>query len=447
MPNRTSYICKSYIFIAMAMTMMLLSACKRDVSWVDFGGNSSSPFRVYGYGERSIADAASADCYLPDGTPLVQYRADSSGVQADEVGMNNGPHRVSSTTSTNIAQQLLGLSQSSKVVELSGTYRSVDAHGDSITLSGKVLLPKGKEIKRLILISHYTIGSNVEAPSNSFPLEGILVKDGYGLIVPDYIGYGVTADKIHPYLMMDLTARNVLDMYRAVLPYLKEKDVPIANEDIYLMGYSQGGATTMAVERLIETEYPDVKIRRVFAGGGPYDVKTTYERFVTTNIAGYPVAVPLVVQGMVKGMGLRDSLMNDLMQPTIVNHLDEWINSKRYSTSQINAMIDSHVTSDLLTKDGMDQTSPAVAELYKAMATNSIVRYNWTPKAPVYMMHSIDDETVPYENAAQAHAKWASANIQVNFGHYGGHVATALQFILSVQNLLREEEREIQSYE
>lgn len=418
-----------------ALCTLLLTGCRDSREWVNFG--DSATFRVYAQGERDVREALSSDCYLPDGLPLYAY--------PDSAAVAQGPHRTSSTSSTNIVQQLLGQTQSARVVELSGTYRSIDVDGDSVWLSGKLMLPKDKPIKRLILVSHYTIGSNLEAPSNTFSLEGILVRDGYALIIPDYIGYGVTADRIHPYLMMNLTAHNVLDMYRAVVPYLEHIDRLPEHHDIYLMGYSQGGATTMAVERLIETEHPDIRIRRVFAGGGPYDVKATYDRFVETGVAGYPVAVPLVIQGMVTGMKL-DVDLHEVMRPHIADHLDEWINSKHYTTSQINSMLGTHRTAELLSEQSMNRTGREVAELYKAMATNSIINYNWGPRAPVYIMHSIDDETVPYDNAARARDKWSQANIKFNFGHYGGHVATALQFILSVQNLLRDEEDEIDFY-
>ena len=314
------------------------------------------------------------------------------------------------------------------------------------------MLPKGKRPKRMILVSHYTVCSNAEAPSNCFSLEGVLVKLGYGLIIPDYMGYGVTANEVHPYLVMDLTARNVLDMYLAVRPWLKAVNMEPENDDIYLMGYSQGGATTMAVEHLIETEYcfpedPEyVKIHRVFAGGGPYDVKATYERFVTTDVSGYPVAVPLVLQGMIKGNNLNIQ-MEDIMQDWLYEKMDDWINSKLYTSAQINKLINTKVTHELLTEEGMNQTSDKVAELYKAMTMNSITSYNWIPEASIYIMHSMDDETVPYTNAANAKSKWTDANIIYNFGHYGSHVQCALRFIYTVQTLLENEEKEIKKYE
>jgi hypothetical protein len=208
----------------------------------------------------------------------------------------------------------------------------------------------------------------------------------------------------------------------------------------------------MAVEYLIENDYSlgegpdDVKIHRVFAGGGPYDVQATYERFVNTDTAGYPVAVPLVLQGMILGNDLQIR-MTDLMQPWLYRHMDDWINSKRYTSAQINSYIGTKVTHKLLTSEAMDQKSENVAELYKAMTLNSITSYNWIPEASVYIMHSMDDETVPYTNASNAKSKWKAANITYNFGHYGGHVQTCLRFIYSVQALLEQEEEERRKYD
>ena len=127
--------------------------------------------------------------------------------------------------------------------------------------------------------------------------------------------------------------------------------------------------------------------------------------------------------------------------------IDEWINSKRYTSAQINALINTKKTHELLTDEAMDQVSDNVAELYKAMTANSILTYSWQPEAAVYMMHSMDDEVVPYTNATNAKAKWRDANIEYNFGHYGNHVLTALRFITSVQVLLDREEKERSEYE
>ena len=432
--------------IYLLLATFVLNACKwGDYYVVNFDEVpviDSTMFRVTSKRLTDLNGGIPADCYLPGGERVNDW-------QGDEHDGARQPKRTSGTTVAGFASAILNQMNSSSVVELSGIYTSLDENYDPIVLSGKVLLPANGKFKRYILVSHYTIGSNKEAPSNCFPLEGLLCSMGYAVICPDYIGYGITADKVHPYLVMDLTATNVVDMYIAVRKYFDAAGLHPEYDDIYLMGYSQGGATTMAVEYWIEefiNQYPiedigEIKIRRVFAGGGPYDIKSTYDRFVQTNCADYPVAVPLVLQGMIAGNGL-DLKMETIMQKWLCDNIDEWVNSKKYTTAEMNALIGTKVTSKMLTPTGMDVQSKEVSELYKAMVQNSVVSYAWQPQAPVYILHSMDDETVTYLNATNAKQRWATANIEYNFGHYGGHVNTCIRFILTVKSLLEQDLKE-----
>jgi len=420
------------------------------VNFSEIPAAGSLKFQVIGQNERDLSEGLPSNCYLPDGTPVNEWTGGND--QPSEESDMPGPRRTNSVTGAGILQELLKYGNQNQIIEVVGTYPSIDFEGNPITLSGKVMLPKNGNPKRMIIVSHYTVCSNAEAPSNCFSLEGVLVKSGYGLIIPDYIGYGVTSKEVHPYLVMDVTAHNVVDMYLAVKPWLESVGRSADDPSVDLVGYSQGGATTMAVQYLIESEYSDaddinyIMLHRVFAGGGPYDIQATYERFVTTDTAGYPVAVPLVLQGMIKGNKLNMQL-EDMMQPWLCEHMEDWINSKRFTSAQINKLIGTKVTHNLLTPEAMEQTSEKVAELYKAMTLNSIIAYDWIPKASVYMMHSMDDETVPYTNATHARSHWKEANITYNFGHYGGHVLTCLRFIYTVQELLANEEAERRKYE
>lgn len=406
------------------------SCTKEEVRWVDFTSASQASkdfFNVYMQKVDNLSeDGIPADCYLPGGVPFSEYEDDSE--------------TKATTISPNVFfQKLIGANSGGRVTELAGTYRSIDTNGDEIMLSGKVILPSDGKFERYMLVSHYTVGSNVEAPSNCFSIEGVFATMGYCVIVPDYLGYGVTSHLVHPYLAMDLTARNALDMYLAVKPFLEACGVAPEYDDIIVMGFSQGGANTMAVQRLIETSYKDeIGIRRVFAGGGPYDVTATYDSFVTTNHAAYPCAVPLVVQGMQVGAGLSLT-MESFATPLVYENLDEWFNSKRYTTREMNELLGTHTTSDLISPAGLDRTSYEVAELYMAMNANSIIKTGWTPKAPVYMLHSMDDDTVDFINAMHAKSTWEDANIVYNFGHYGNHTKCYLRFISTISTILTEE--------
>ena len=58
---------------------------------------------------------------------------------------------------------------------------------------------------------------------------------------------------------------------------------------------------------------------------------------------------------------------------------------------EINAMLNASAVSDLMTDEGRDKSSPQTAKLYRTLMWNSILLF--TPRAPVYIFHSMDDNT------------------------------------------------------
>ena len=175
-------------YILFLLIGVLLSGCQfRDDEVVDFANIEAAKglkFRVIGQHETDLSEGLPYNCYLPDGTPANEYTEES----AESNDAARSIRRTTGTTGAGILQELLKWGNQNKIIEIVGTYPSIDVDGNPITLSGKVMLPKNGNPKRMILVSHYTVCSNAEAPSNCFSLEGMLVKDGYGLIIPDYLG-------------------------------------------------------------------------------------------------------------------------------------------------------------------------------------------------------------------------------------------------------------------
>ena len=101
-------------------------------------------------------------------------------------------------------------SAKSSVWEQVVLYPSHDQFGDTLTLSGKLTVPE--QPKGIILLPHWTISAADEAPSYKLTAEAKDFVEDYVLIMPDYIGYGVTSNRMHPYLHGELTARNTVDM-------------------------------------------------------------------------------------------------------------------------------------------------------------------------------------------------------------------------------------------
>ena len=193
----------------------------------------------------------------------------------------------------------------------------------------------------------------------------------------------------------------------------------------------------MMVQYLLETQYYDkVKIRRNFAGAGPYDLAATYDKWMADDITGIPCAVPMIIQGMniADNLGLDYSIF---FKPNLLESYEEIINSKKYTVKQQGALIGVNRLSDIVTDECRDKRTEESFKLYRALMRNSVA-YLWSPLAPVYMFHSQDDDTVPFKNSQIAREQWAYSNIQYNFGHYGNHMKGYLTFLTIVNNLLKQ---------
>ena len=342
--------------------------------------------------------------------------------------------KVASTAVANLASDILGSVFTNTLIHISGTYTGHDIDGSPLVLSGKLLLPASGPVKNMVIVSHFTIGANYECPSESFPLEGIVAAKGYAVVIADYIGFGVTSQRIHPYMHTESTARSVVDMALAVKPYLKHIGREPQSPEVYLMGYSQGGATTIGVMRMIQREYArELPIRKVFAGGGPYDLAATYDKAMALDETGIPCAIPMIVQGVNEGedLGLE---MSDFFLPNLLDHYEEWINSKRYTVKQINQLMGARSLHELMTEAGRNKQNRETSRLYKALMINSVL--DFIPEHPIYLFHSTVDQTVPFVNALSAERYFKGYNISFDFDDYGNHGNGALRFIVNVAQQL-----------
>ena len=405
---------KSTILI-LILAGILLGACRQPaLEYADF-----DTFQVL--------SVKSSELFDEDGliNPEVQLM-DEDGAPATA----NAGTKTAKTNSVALARDLFGSFNSNKVVQIAGTFKGHDLDGSPLVQSGKLVLPASGRIKNMVIVSHFTIGANSEAPSEAFPIEGILAGKGYAVLEADYIGFGVTADRIHPYMHTLSTSQSVIDMALAVKPYLEHIGRAPESPEVILVGYSQGGSTTMAVMSRLQREYKDVfPIKKTYAGGGPYDLCATFDISMEWDETGIPCAIPMIVQGINEGesLGLK---MEDFFKPNLLAHYKEWINSKKYTVTEINALINSSYLHEIMTDKGRDKTNNQTARLYKALLTNSTL--NFEPTSPVFMFHSRDDMTVPFVNAERAERYFKMHDVHYDFDHYGAHGTAYLQFIIKV---------------
>lgn len=314
-------------------------------------------------------------------------------------------------------------------------YWSSTPQGDSLLVSGKIYLPKCRELKGIVVANHHTIGSDIEAPSSSLFTESIFTMKGYAVIMPDYVGYGLSRDKVHPYLHWRSAAQTAIDLLNC-MPELLDYYGYSYPTDVVVEGYSQGAAVALGVTRMIEENqtvaldnHKTIKwsVRKLYAGAGPYDPAETYTYSIEQNMTGIPAAIPLIILGFDDAYNLGIDMENFFLEP-LLSHYEEWVLSKEYTVQEISLMMGSTRMSDLMTTESMDIHAPSSKTLYDALRQNSNADYNLN--SPAYFLHSLDDQVVPLINSYNLQSQLSdTSKVFFDYGHYGSHLAASVPFM------------------
>ena len=321
------------------------------------------------------------------------------------------------------------------------TYTTTGPDGASVTASGVVAMPAGTtSYDHLLSIQHGTLDME-EAPSlQLFYYEMMPVVSGHVVVMADYLGYGAsqTADRQHPYLHARLTGTACADMIEAAREYLRSKSITEAGNAVELLGYSQGGQATVATQLELESRGWTGRIRKVWAGGGPYDLETLLQAFLnddgmpdTYPRSGY---LPYLIRGMAYGEGLTVSDEN-LYAPAVI---EEGLN-KLFSTrplSEWHAALGTDITRvlhpDFFAAPDFNGNADVLA-IVSALRKNSLVNASTAPQATVSLYHSPQDDFVPYSNVVSAHALWTNSTLTDL--SMPGHVMGGMEFMLRYMGL------------
>ena len=89
--------------------------------------------------------------------------------------------------------------------------------------------------------------------------------------MPDYVGYGATSDREHPYTIHHELAGVSVDMLRATKQLVETLAVTFSNR-VFLTGWSEGGGAGLATHKYLQEKYPDeFDIVGSSLLAGPYD--------------------------------------------------------------------------------------------------------------------------------------------------------------------------------
>ena len=166
-------------------------------------------------------------------------------------------------------------------------YRSTGLRGETIPVSGMVIVPSGPAPARgrpIVAWAHPTTGVVPRcAPSvarKRFQMIAglrLLLARGYAVAATDYPGLGT--DQVHPYLVGDSEGRAVIDSVRAA------HQVPGVGEDrrFVVWGHSQGGQAALFTGLLAQSYAPDLQLLGVAAAAPATELATLMKADLDTS--------------------------------------------------------------------------------------------------------------------------------------------------------------------
>ena len=318
-------------------------------------------------------------------------------------------------------------------------YTSVGADAKTpTTLSGVVTVPNYTSLANLdvlVLDCHHTVCDDASAPSSlGSTLAGSLALGGvYPMVCPDYLGYGLTKDQVHPFLCQELLARQSLDLVVVAIDLLADEKIGIHPHMLGNIGYSQGGGVAMGVHKLYENDADFAGLADTFTlgihtvcGDGPYDPLTTgYDFYAKAERVTFPALLPLLINGFLcgaddnlkAGVKFNDFFQEHMLTPSKITNpmtgntedypgLEALIASKLFNNDQASMMMvlanrGSWALADFFSADMMDKESALYKNFFAWLTANSVCR-GWTPKSDITLYHLIEDDVVTSENAVVA---------------------------------------------
>ena len=280
--------------------------------------------------------------------------------------------------------------------------------GKNIKASGLVAFPDTDKGMPILNFNHGTTSLHADAPTEDliqYSFFSNAASAGYIVVIPDYLGFGVSDDIVHPYYRSDITGQTVVDMIRAAKELARIEGYNF-NGDVFLSGYSEGGFATMSTHHNMEqNNYKGLNLIASAPASGGYDITGMLDYFLSKETYHVPYYIAYVA------IGYKTSYDWDLPLSAMFNEpysdlIPSYFNGK-YSGYEINSILTDDL-SLLLTSNFRNNfySDSDLKVIVDAFEENSLD--NWIPKKKMLMYHGTADITVPYQNSVDTYNNFIS---------------------------------------
>jgi len=287
-------------------------------------------------------------------------------------------------------------------------------NGKKIKASGLVAFPDTDNGMPILNFNHGTTSLHADAPTEDliqYSFFANAASAGYIFVIPDYLGFGISDDIVHPYYRSDITGQTVVDMIRATKE-LAEIEGYNFNGDIFLSGYSEGGFATMSAHYNLENNnYSGLNLVASAPASGGYDISGMLDYFLSKDTYHVPYYIAYVAIGYKTSYDWTLPLSSIFNEP-YASIIPEYFNGK-YSGYEINSVLSDDI-SELLTSNFINNiySDLELKIIVDAFEENSLDQ--WVPKNKMIMYHGTDDITVPYQNSVDTYNNFISLGADKN---------------------------------
>jgi hypothetical protein len=287
------------------------------------------------------------------------------------------------------------------------SYTTINEKGEPIVASAGVFVPIGAGTRLpLVSFSHGTQTDKQKVPSTlAFINPQGIVNAAHGsvAVLADYVGMGVDAGHIHPYLVAQVGADASLDALRAARRLLKTLGLSLDGR-LFIYGYSQGGQVAMALLREIEREpRSGFTVTAAAPASGPYafgEVFTTALANPNPPVQKTPsVPVIYLVASFQAVYHLADRMDEVLVPP--FDAIGEHIVASGMSDAEAQAIPVTKYSRDVMQPQLIESIlNDPLSPMAEAMRSNEV--YDWAPRTPLRMYYTSTDAVVNPANTLLA---------------------------------------------